>query len=261
MWDTGKMMIVMYFQELNLQLRKLLTSLLQALRVIRPRCRAGVRRHTGGRTLPALATTLRVVGSSAGGATGGAGGCGRGGGRCDRCRRRCRGLGGRDRRRRRQRGGATAVEQVGMCDTIRPGSWINTDLPDLPNSHVRRPGALIALRAQDLIRRSRVRVVGQPVRNVPVVVVTCRHHAARPLLLANRPVLDVIVATVDEPDVVRAAVTGDGALVLAAAGAWVVRAEVLQDVGLALLRPGVDGEVAVAARDEGAFVRDVPAKR
>ncbi len=148
-----------------------------------------------------------------------------------------------------------------MCDMIRPGSWINTDSPDLPDGHVRGSGALVALRAQDLIRRSRVRVMRQPMGNVPVVVVTRRHHAARPLLLTDRPVLDVVVAAVDEPDVVRAAVTGDGALVLAAAGAWVVRAEVLQDVGLALLGPGVDGEVAVAARDEGAFVRDVPAKR
>jgi hypothetical protein len=65
------------------------------------------------------------------------------------------------------------------------------------------------------------------VRRIPIVVVGSGHDTRASLLLANGPVLDVVIAPVYEPDIIGAAVADEGALMLAAAGARVVCTKVL----------------------------------
>ena len=68
-------------------------------------------------------------------------------------------------------------------------------------------------------------------------MVLCRNYTIAALSLADRPKLDVAAAAIDSVNVVRATVAGEGAFVLAAGGARIVPAEVLQDVRLTTLGP------------------------
>jgi hypothetical protein len=67
------------------------------------------------------------------------------------------------------------------------------------------------------------------VGSVGVVVIGRRHSTAGPLVLANGPVLEVVVTTIDETDLVVAAIAVDGTF-CGAFVAWVIRAIVLEDL-------------------------------
>jgi hypothetical protein len=69
----------------------------------------------------------------------------------------------------------------------------------------------------------------QTVSSVSIVMVGGGDSTAGALLLADRPVLNVVISAVDRADLVAASVTSDGTDVLALA-AGVVGAVVLQDL-------------------------------
>lgn len=100
-----------------------------------------------------------------------------------------------------------------------------------------------------------------------IEVVGGGNSSANSLVLADGPVLSEgsgslngsSIGTGSRVDIVNGSVRGDGALVCAST-AGVVVAVGLDDVVLdqGVSGPAIDGEIAVAARGEGAAVGDVP---
>lgn len=149
------------------------------------------------------------------------------------------------------------------------------------DSDIGRARTSEAFGGDDLVGSRAERVVVQTVRSVSIVVVGGGDGAAGALVLADRPVLDVVVSAVDRADLVAAAVAGDGTNGLTLA-AGVVGAVVLENLSkretavpaslchhrqwltyvvLALHRPGVDGKVEVALGVHVTGESDVPGLR
>lgn len=98
--------------------------------------------------------------------------------------------------------------------------------------------------------------MGHAFRLVVIVVVCCRHGATGTLVLADGPVLEVVVAPVYQADLIIATIAVESAHVRAAR-ARIVVAVVLENIVLALVRPSVDSKVEVTSSADGTRKFDI----
>lgn len=153
---------------------------------------------------------------------------------------------------------------IALISQIHPIPASTVGHPSSLNSDGGRSAALVALGSHDLV------VVSTQVHaqlSPSVEVVGSGNSSSDSLVLANGPILGEGSGSLDgsgvgagsRVDIVDGSIGGDGALV-GASTAGVVVAVGLDDVVLdqGVSGPAIDGEVAVAARGEGAAVGNVP---